>query len=144
MMGDYAIKAQFEVATTPAEVRRWLDNASGIAGWWSDGVEGSAATPRDQFHVRFPSSPVVFDLVVTEVSDEAVEWHIPESPPWWKGTTIRFQLTPTDEGTTMLFTHGGFEPDDPIIQAITPAWVRFLDNLVAVAQSGVANAAVVN
>jgi hypothetical protein len=44
----------------------------------------------------------------------------------------------------MLFTHGGFNPDDPIIQAITPAWVRFLDNLVAVAESGKPNPAVVN
>ena len=108
---------------------------------WCGGICGDArrSVPRS-----LPVEPVVFDLVVTEVSDEAVEWHIAESPPWWRGTTIRFQLTPAEVGTTMLFTHGGFEPGDPIIEAITPAWVRFLDNLVAVARSGVANPAVVN
>jgi hypothetical protein len=37
-----------------------------------------------------------------------------------------------------------FDADDPIIAAITPAWVRFLDNLMAVAVSGRANPAVVN
>lgn len=44
----------------------------------------------------------------------------------------------------MLFTHAGFEPDDPIIKIITPAWIRYLDNLVAVAQSGEANPAAIN
>jgi hypothetical protein len=62
-----------------------------------------------------------------------------------EGTTIRFHRAGTDTGgTTLLFTHSGFEPDHPIIAIVTPAWVRFLDNLVAVAQSGVAEPAVVN
>jgi len=143
-MGDYAIKAQFESASDSSEIKKWLDNTEGIAGWWSDRVEGSAGSSGDEFHVSFPSTPVVFDLEVTECSDDAVEWHVAESPPWWKGTTIRFDLSPGEQGTTLLFTHRGFEPDDPIIQAITPAWVRFVDNLVEVARSGNANPAVSN
>ena len=144
-MGDYAIRAQLDVARAPAEVKRWLDNPEGIAGWWSDKVEGSAAAPGDRFHVTFPTSPVVFDLDVTSSSDQLVEWHIDKNPPWWQGTTIRFELSESENGRTqMLFTHGGFSPEDPIIQAITPAWVRFLDNLVAVAESGKPNPAVVN
>jgi hypothetical protein len=74
-----------------------------------------------------------------------VEWRVDQNPPWWQGTTIRFELSASEDGRTqMLFTHGGFRPEDPIIQAITPAWVRFLDNLVAVAESGTPNPAVVN
>lgn len=144
-MGDYSIRAQFEAACTPAEVKRWLDDPRGIAGWWSDRVDGEAAAPGDVFHVSFPTSPVVFDLEVTENSDRVVEWHVPHQPPWWKGTTIRFELS-ADEGdnTQILFSHGGFDPDDPIIPAITSPWVRFLDNLVAVAESGEPNPAVVN
>lgn len=98
----------------------------------------------DEFHVRFPTSPVVFDLRVTEVGDETVEWHIDENPPWWKDTTIRFDLAPTENGTKLSFTHSGFQPDDPIIAVITPAWVRFLDNLVQVAENKKANPAVRN
>jgi hypothetical protein len=87
---------------------------------------------------------VVFDLRVTEVGDESVEWHIDENPPWWKDTTIRFDFTATDNGTKLLFTHSGFQPDDPIIAVITPAWVRFLDNLVRVAETNEASPAVAN
>lgn len=143
-MVDYSIRAAFEAACSLTKVKRWLDSPEGISGWWSDQVEGEASRKGDEFHVRFPSSPVVFDLVVNESSDNAVEWSVPASPPWWKGTTIRFDLTADGDKTKLAFSHGGFDPSDPIIAVITPAWVRFLDNLVAVAESGQANPAVVN
>lgn len=144
-MGDYTIKAQFEARCPPEKVKRWLDSPQGIAGWWSDKVEGAAGSPGDEFGVTFPTSPVVFDLVVSEIDDRVVEWHVPDSPPWWKDTTIRFELSEGESGgSQMLFTHGGFEADDPIIPVITPAWIRFLDNLVAVAESGRPDPAVVN
>lgn len=144
-MGEYSIKAEFEAACRPVDVSRWLHTPQGIAGWWSDTVDGAAGSPGDHFHVTFPTSPVVFDLEVASADSNLVEWRIPENPPWWKGTTIRFELSETESGATqMLFTHGGFEPNDPIIAVITPAWVRFLDNLVAVAESGRPNPAVLN
>lgn len=144
-MDDYTIQARFEVSSRPDELRHWLTTPEGIAGWWSDSVVGSAASDGDRFQVRFPTTDVVFELDVTRCTDDVVEWHVPESPPWWKGTTIAFQLTEgEDQGTSLLFTHGGFEADDPIIAVITPAWVRFLDNLVEVARTGRPAPAVVN
>lgn len=142
---SYEIRAQFAAKCSPPDVRKWLDSVEGIAGWWSDDVRGEAGSRGDRFQVRFPSTPVVFELEVTEASDDTVEWHVAENPPWWKGTTIGFGISQgEDEGSTLLFTHRGFTPDDPIIQVITPAWVRFVDNLVAVAESGKANPAVAN
>ena len=144
-MGDYSIKAAFEVNTAPDEVRRWLDNLDGIGGWWSDGVSGSAAGVGDRFAVTFPDAPMPFELEVVEASSDSIEWYVAENPPWWKGTTIGFGLAQNEAGmTSLLFTHRGFDAEDPIIPMITPAWVRFLDNLVAVAESGVADAAVKN
>jgi hypothetical protein len=138
------IQAAFETESPSADLKRWLDNPAGIASWWSDAVTGSAGAVGDVFHVTFPTSPVVFDLRVGAIDEEMVEWVVDENPPWWKDTTIRFELTSTPEATRLLFTHGGFAPDDPIIAVITPAWVRFLDNLVEVARTGVANPAVRN
>lgn len=144
-MGDYAIRARFDAQCPPGDVMKWLSSTEGIAGWWSDSATGSATSEGDVFHVTFPTTEVVFDLEVTEMTDSAVAWHVPESPPWWKGTTIRFELSKGDEGgTSLLFTHSDFEPEDPIIEVITPAWVGFINNLVEVAQTGAANPAVVN
>lgn len=144
-MGDYAIQARFEASCPPGDVRRWLTSTEGIAGWWSDSVDGSASAVGDVFHVRFPTTDVVFDLEVIDTGGDEVAWHIPESPPWWRGTTITFQVGETEDGgTSLLFNHHGFDGDDPIIAVITPAWVGFLNNLVEVAQSGRANPAVMN
>jgi Activator of Hsp90 ATPase homolog 1-like protein len=144
-MGDYAIRAQFEASCSPQQLQDWLDSPAGIAGWWSDKVEGAASAVGDTFHVTFPTSPVVFELEVKSISESALEWYVAQNPPWWKGTTIGFEFSTADgNGARMVFTHSGFDPGDPIIQVITPAWVRFLDNLVAVAESGRANPAVVN
>ena len=111
-MGDYAIRGQFDATCAPADVKKWLDGSRGIAGWWSDKIEGSAGAVGDSFHVTFPTSPVVFDLQVTELSDDSVAWYIGENPPWWKNTTIRFDLTASETGgTTVMFTHSGFDPD---------------------------------
>ena len=144
-MSDYAVRARLEVDSLPADVLGWLKGADRIAGWWTDSVTGSASAPGDVFHARFPTTDVVFDLEVAEASSEVVEWHVPESPPWWKGTTIRFEASEGDDGkTSLLFSHRGFDEDDPIIAVITPAWVRFLDRLVEVVETGEANPFVVN
>ena len=143
-MGDYSIKARFDSKATPAEMTTWLSSAGGIAGWWSDAVEGSASAAGDEFTVRFPDTDVPFQLEVTESGNGVVEWHVPESPPWWKDTTIRFEVSEAESGSTLLFTHSGFDPDDQIIPVITPAWVRFVDNLVSVAEAGEPNPAVRN
>ncbi len=144
-MSDYAIRARFEAACRPGDLMRWLSTTAGIAGWWSDDVSGSASSPGDVFQVRFPTTDVVFELKVSQADDGAVAWHVEESPPWWKGTTISFEVAPgEDDGASLLFSHAGFDPDDPVIPVVTPAWVRFLDNLVEVAESGSPNPAVMN
>lgn len=144
-MGDYSIKARLEVDSSPEGVKRWLDSPEGIAGWWSDSVDGDAGHIGGTINVRFPTTPVPFELLVTELTDDVVEWSVPESPPWWKGTAIRFEVSQEAEGKSAVrFVHGGFDPDDPIIEVITPAWVRFLDNLSQVAASGVPSPAVIN
>jgi hypothetical protein len=144
-MGDYVIQARFEAACPREQVLRWLSSVDGIAGWWSDTVSGSAAKSGDGFTVRFPTTDVPFELVVGQGAEGQVVWDVPESPPWWAGTTIKFELAASEDGgSSLLFTHGGFDPSDPIIAVITPAWVGFLNNLVAVAESGEAHPAVVN
>lgn len=145
-MGDYHVMMQFEIAAAPDEVRRWITSTDGIAGWWSDRVVGRAGAVGDTFTVAFPTSPVDFDLEVTTASDDRIEWHIAQNPPWWADTTIRFDISAAadDDGTVLLFSHRDFAPDDPIIAVITPAWAQFVQNLARVSETGQANPAVVN
>ena len=53
----------------------------------------------------------MFDRDVTFNSDHLVEWRIDKNPPWWQGTTIRFELSGSENGRTqMLFTMGDSVP----------------------------------
>jgi hypothetical protein len=140
----YAIRAKFDSDVPAGDFLRLLRTPEGIAGWWSDTVTGAAGSSGDVFHVSFPTSPVILDLRVSAADDATVEWKVDENPPWWKGTTIRFELSGTELGSELMFTHDGFADDDPIIPVITPAWVRFLDNLIEVAHTGQPNPAVRN
>ncbi len=144
-MGSYAIRARFDSDVEPESVGKWLVSTEGISGWWSDTVEGAASAVGDEFVIRFPTTDVPFSLVVRELDDDVVVWDVPESPPWWKGTTIRFEVGGgPDGGTSLLFVHEGFEPSDPIIEVITPAWIGFVNNLMEVAATGQASPAVIN
>jgi hypothetical protein len=54
------------------------------------------------------------------------------------GTTIRFELSenPDGPGTRLLFSHRDYEPDDPVIPIVTPAWAQILLRLKSHAETG--------
>jgi hypothetical protein len=41
----------------PADVKRWLDNPEGIAGWWSDRWKGRQRPPGTDFTSPFQLHP---------------------------------------------------------------------------------------
>jgi hypothetical protein len=69
---------------------------------------------------------------------DRIEWVAGRFPPWWAGTTIRFELSenPDGPGTRLLFSHRDYEPDDPVIPIVTPAWAQILLRLKSYAETG--------
>jgi hypothetical protein len=68
---------------------------------------------------------------------DRIEWVTGRFPPWWAGTTIRFDLSDSPEGpgTRLLFSHRDYEPDNPV-QIVTPAWAQILLRLKSYAETG--------
>lgn len=56
-----------------------------------------------------------------------------DTPTGW---IISWQLRPEGRGTRILFSHSGFDPDNPLMQRarsiMSPGWAAMLDNLEAV------------
>ncbi|MFF3572365.1 SRPBCC domain-containing protein [Nocardia jiangxiensis] len=56
-----------------------------------------------------------------------------DTPTGW---IISWQLRPEGHGTRILFSHSGFDPDNPLMQRarsiMSPGWAAMLDNLEAV------------
>ncbi len=133
-MGDYAIRMQFDIGADPAVVRTAVETQDGISAWWSNHTTLTDGALRVGF-VDVPQ-PFEFDL---RSSDGRVEYVTGGFPPWWVGTTISFDVAPNPDaaGTRLLFSHGGYDADNPVIPIVTPAWAQILLRLKAYAETGV-------
>jgi hypothetical protein len=133
-MGDYAIRMQFDIDAGAETVEHALRTQDGIRSWWSTRSDGPQS---GELRVSFPDRPEPFEF---SVKDDAasVEWVTGAFPPWWAGTTIRWDVGPNPDapGTRLLFSHGGYEPDNPVIPIVTPAWAQIILRLKGYAETG--------
>ncbi len=134
-MGGYHIRMQFDVEATPETVERALTTADGIRGWWT--TRASLDADDRRLRVSFPDVDQPFEFSVRDGADR-VEWVTGVFPPWWAGTTIRWELekNPEAPGTRLRFSHRGYEPDNPVIPIVTPAWAQIVLRLKAYAETG--------
>jgi hypothetical protein len=132
-VGDYNVLMQFDIDAEPEEVHRAITTEEGIRSWWSK----HADLDDGGLQVSFPDVPQPFEFAVRDTG-ERTEWVIGGFPPWWANTTIRFDLgaNPEKPGTRLLFSHRDYEPDNPVIPIITPAWAQILLRLKGYAETG--------
>ena len=134
-MGDYHILMQFDIEADRETVHRALETQEGVASWWSARTKGPADR---QLRVSFPDVPQPFEFTVARDDSDRVEWVTGGFPPWWAGTTIRWDLSdnPDGAGTRLLFSHRDYTPDNPVIPIVTPAWAQVILRLKAYAETG--------
>jgi uncharacterized protein YndB with AHSA1/START domain len=136
-MGDHFMRYQLDVAADLATVRRALTTTAGIEGWWTD----AARVPEDvggHLELDIPGVPQPFDLELAEATDQRVVWRAGSFPPFWEGTSVRWEIAPNPEGegTRVVMSHAGWEPDHPIVGVVTLGWGEILPRLRRFAESG--------
>jgi hypothetical protein len=134
-MGDYHILMQFDIAADRGTVHRALATESGVRAWWSKRTDGPS---NGELRVSFPDVPQAFEFSVGRDDEDRVEWVTGGFPPWWAGTTIRWDLAdnPDAPGTRLLFSHRDYAPDNPVIPIVTPAWAQIILRLKGYAETG--------
>jgi uncharacterized protein YndB with AHSA1/START domain len=138
-VGDYHIRMQFDIDADHQTVHRAVSTEDGIRAWWSSRTEGpSAGDTRPQLRISFPDVPQPFEFTVARDDNERIEWVTGGFPPWWAGTTIRWDLSanPDAPGTRLLFSHRDYDPDNPVIPIVTPAWAQIVLRLKGYAETG--------
>jgi uncharacterized protein YndB with AHSA1/START domain len=136
-MGDHFMRYELDVDADREAVRRALTTEAGVEGWWSS----EAVVPDavgSHLAVTIPGMPQPFDLELAESSGDRVVWHVGSFPPWWEGTTVRWEIgdNPDGDGTRIVMTHIGFDPDNPVVGRVTMGWGEVLARLRGFAERG--------
>jgi hypothetical protein len=137
-MGDYHILMRFDITADARTVEEAVSTRAGIAAWWSNHTElVVGGSDHGRLLVSFVDVPRPFEFEL-RTSRARVEYVTGGFPPWWAGTTVRFDIAPNPEGegTRLDFSHRDYAPDNAVIPIVTPAWAQILLRLKGYAETG--------
>jgi len=131
-----AIVKELTIAADPKRVYNALTQQEELARWWTNDLStrpevGSLA------EFRFREGAFVLPLEIVELdAEKKVSWKSHQNNAGWAGTSISWQLTPTQGGTQLLFVHDGFAGIDAACEQIRGTWEYFLGSLQAYLETG--------
>jgi uncharacterized protein YndB with AHSA1/START domain len=103
-----------EVGTDPEAVSRAVSTKEGLAGFWTSRNDARPEVGSEA-SFGFPSAPVDLKLrLETLEPGQRVRWESLGPWPYWEGTSIEWQLRPSEAGgTNVMFRHSGWADDYP-------------------------------
>jgi len=116
----------FTVDQTPAEAFAAVTN---VRGWWSEEIEGGTAAVGDEFDYHMRDLHTCRIRVTEVVPDRKVSWLVLDNyfafttdKSEWIGTTVTFEISETDGGTEVRFTHHGLVSEYECFDVCVNAW----------------------
>ena len=118
------IVRRYRYPAQPERVFAALTDPEGLGRWFAVRCE---ARPRVGSRARFEFGPGEEAAFVVEmlIPTAVVQWRCTESSPdlaAWRGTTVRFELYPRDEGCDLHLRHSGFSQEDDAFARATRRW----------------------
>lgn len=118
------------VNATPREA---FDAINDVPGWWGR-ITGSTTAIGDEFVYLVPGLHYSGFRVTESAPERQIAWLVTGSyldfiadKQEWNGTTVRFDIDQTDEGTRIIFTHEGLKPDVECYDTCSNAWSMFVN-----------------
>ncbi|WP_346239298.1 SRPBCC domain-containing protein [Niabella insulamsoli] len=135
--------ATIEIDSTASQAFDALTNR--ISLWWTELFEGSANNESDHFTVRFGGG--VFKIIevkeqiypsklVWEVKDSLIDLPVLKNKSEWKGTTIKWDLTPYEKRLQLRLTHVGLHPGIECFDICKMGWQQFTHSLQSLLETG--------
>ncbi|WP_433889536.1 SRPBCC family protein [Streptomyces sp. CA-111067] len=128
---ELGYSTSYTVAQSPAQVFAAVLN---VGAWWTGQIDGRADELGAEFSYRHPPQHYSRQRVAALEPDRRVVWRVTESdlsfasePAEWTGTDIVFDVTPTDTGTELRFTHAGLLPAVECFGACSTAWLHYVN-----------------
>ncbi|WP_109526964.1 MULTISPECIES: SRPBCC family protein [Nocardia] len=105
-----------------------------VRGWWSRSLVGDSARPGDVFTYEVPGVHRSTIEVTEVVPGQRVVWRVldnriafVEDQTEWNGTEIRFDVTATEGGAELRFTHVGLVPRFECFEACRRGWTYYIE-----------------
>ena len=128
---------RFDVEATPATVLEAITTTAGIKGFWTSRADVPSEVGKT-LKLEFAVAPLPFDLRLEQSDEHIVVWRTETFPPHWVGTTIRWDIEPRGDGSTVSFRHAGLD-DDEEAGRVSYTWGQIMVQLKAYTETGKAD-----
>ncbi|WP_324275295.1 SRPBCC domain-containing protein [Blastococcus brunescens] len=140
-MSAQSYSTSLSVDRTPDEV---VVAVTDVRSWWMTKVDGDNRAVGDEFSFRVPGVHYCRMRVTELVPGETVVWRVVDNhmsfiddQSEWLGTEMRFEVTGTDDGTVLRFTHDGLVPTYECFDICRNAWAFYVgDSLRSLLETG--------
>ena len=108
-----------------------IASTDGIGRWWTGRPATGEHTVGSSFNVLFGDAekPAAVMQVLTDTPDQVV-WRVTDGPDAWIDTRISFALRSSGNGgTTLLFTHAGWQQASEFMSGCSSNWGAYLTSL---------------
>ncbi len=129
---------RISIDAPPQRVHDLIASTGGIARWWTGRPMDGEHTVDSSFGVYFGDAerPAAVMRVLTDTPDQVV-WRVTDGPDSWIDTRISFILRPGGHGgTTLLFTHSGWQEASEFMSGCSTNWGAYLTGLKSGAETG--------
>ncbi|WP_335871631.1 SRPBCC family protein [Bacillus sp. 2205SS5-2] len=128
---------QITINEKPEKIYEAITTSEGIKGWWTSDakVEPTVGTVAE---FGFYNRQAVFQMHIDKLEKgKLVNWTAQHDMPGWKGTKISFELSPQENGSTILhFSHSGWDSMDGPYAMINTTWGTLMSILKQYVEGG--------
>jgi uncharacterized protein YndB with AHSA1/START domain len=116
-------------AAPPERLHDAITTEDGLAAFWTDQTTAEPVVGSTATFVFGPDAHTRFDMRIDAIQPDRVDWTCTDGPDEWRGTRLRWLLTPADGGTKLRFEHLGWESTDGAVAMCSYTWAMILDRL---------------
>jgi uncharacterized protein YndB with AHSA1/START domain len=133
--------AVLHLDATPAAVSTLFTSAAGVSRWWgpAEGDGAAGGTLLTRFGEHGVNAVRVLEAGPTRVVWESIApdgVRVTEHTPEWLGTTMEFDLLPSDGGTELRFRHAGLTPQLECWDECFAGWTYFMTSIETLVETG--------
>lgn len=126
---------KINIQAPPEKVLSAITEQQGLAGWWTRDVSAKPQT-GSVAEFGFENHTLVTRMEVVQISPRRVEWKCIGGPDEWIGTTVTFELEPSDGQTILRFAQRGWKEASDFYAHCNTKWGYFLASLKSLLEKG--------